>query len=99
MEMTQVQEIVNAATKEAVGSEVIAGKDFNQIVDIGKNVIDSKNVDNYVKSLIDHIGKVVFVNRYVVCGHLLRWQMPFHYLYFLHGWNSCSNKNMDFGEL
>ena len=63
MEMTQVQEIVNAATKEAVGSEVIAGKDFNQIVDIGKNVIDSKNVDNYVKSLIDHIGKVVFVNR------------------------------------
>ena len=25
---------------------------------------------------------MVFVNRYVVCGHLLRWQMPFHYLFF-----------------
>lgn len=63
MEMTQVQTIVNVATAEAVGEAEVAGKDFNQVVDVGKSVLDSKNVDNYVKSLIDHIGKVVFVDR------------------------------------
>ena len=63
MEMTQVEAIVNEATQEAVGAESVSGRDFNQIVDIGKAVLDSSNIDNYVKTLIDHIGKVVFVNR------------------------------------
>lgn len=63
MEMTQVEQIVNEATQEAVGAETVAGKDFNQLVDIGKSVLDTSNIDNYVKTLIDHIGKVVFVNR------------------------------------
>lgn len=63
MEMTQVEQIVNEATREAVGAETVAGKDFNQLVDIGKSVLDTSNIDNYVKTLIDHIGKVVFVNR------------------------------------
>ena len=63
MEMTQVQEIVNEATSEAVGEDVVSGKDFNQIVDVGKDVLDTSNIDNYVRTLIDHIGKVVFVNR------------------------------------
>lgn len=63
MEMTQVQQIVNEATQEAVGAETVSGKDFNQLIDIGKSVLDTSNIDNYVKTLIDHIGKVVFVNR------------------------------------
>ena len=63
MEMTQVQEIVNEATAEAIGAEAIEGKNFNEIVDIGKSVLDTKNIDNYVRSLIDRVGKVKFVNR------------------------------------
>lgn len=63
MEMTQVQQIVNDATAEAIGEDAVSGKDFNDIVDIGKSVLDTSNIDNYVKTLIDHIGKVVFVNR------------------------------------
>jgi len=63
MEMTQIEQIVNEATQEAIGAEAVAGKDFNQLVDIGKEILDTKNVDNYVRNLIDHIGKVVFVNR------------------------------------
>lgn len=61
--MTQVQQIVNDATAEAIGTAEIDGKDFNQIVDVGKSILDTSNIDNYVKTLIDHIGKVVFVNR------------------------------------
>ena len=63
MEMTQIEQIVNEATQEAIGAEAVAGKDFNELVDVGREILDTRNVDNYVRTLIDHIGKVVFVNR------------------------------------
>lgn len=63
MEMTQVAEIVNETTAQVTGTEPIAEIDLNKIVDAGAEVIDSDKVDHYVQSLIDRIGKVVFVNR------------------------------------
>ena len=64
MEVTQIAEIVNQATAEVTGTEAISGQDLNQVVETGAEVLDNdKLIDNYVKSLIDHIGKVVFVNR------------------------------------
>lgn len=64
MKVEQVYEIVNAATSEFLGAEAMTGVDNTKIVDMGKTIIESgKDVDNYVRKLIDHVGKVVFVNR------------------------------------
>jgi len=64
MEVTQIKDIVNQTTAEITGTEAIADVDLNQVVENGAEVLDSdKLIDNYVRTLIDHIGKVVFVNR------------------------------------
>ena len=64
MLVTQIAEIVNQTTAEITGQEAISDIDLNQVVEAGAEVLDNdKLVDNYVKNLIDHIGKVVFVNR------------------------------------
>lgn len=64
MEVTQIKDIVNQTTAEVTGTEAISDIDLNQVVENGAEVLDNdKLIDNYVKTLIDHIGKVVFVNR------------------------------------
>ena len=63
MKVTQLYELVNLATKEMLGEETVLNEDLSNVVDIGKEIIDSDNVDNYVKKLVNHIGKVVFKDR------------------------------------
>ena len=64
MEVTQIAEIVNQTTAEVTGTQAASDIDLNKVVEIGAEVIDNdKAIDNYVRTLIDHIGKVVFVNR------------------------------------
>ena len=63
MKVTQLHELVNIATKETLGTETVVNEDLSNVVDIGKEIINTDNVDNYVKKLVNHIGKVVFVNR------------------------------------
>ena len=64
MKVTQLYQLVNAVTKEALGETVIVNEDLSNVVDLGKAVMDQANgLDNYVRKLVDHIGKVVFVNR------------------------------------
>lgn len=63
MEMTQIAQIVNETTAQVTGTEPVADVDLNSIVDAGAEVLDSDRIDHYVQSLIDRIGKVVFVNR------------------------------------
>ena len=63
MKIEQVYSLVNASTKEILGETDIVAQDLSNIVDIGTSIINSNNVDNYVKSLVDHIGKVIFVAR------------------------------------
>lgn len=63
MKVTQLHEIVNAVTSEILGETGVIQEDLSNIVSIGKEIINSDNVDNYVKKLVNHIGKVVFVNR------------------------------------
>lgn len=64
MKVEQIADIVNQTTAEILGEEPLAEVDLNKVVDMGAEVLDNdKLLDNYVKSLIDHIGKVVFVNR------------------------------------
>ena len=63
MKVTQIYEIMNNVTNEVLGKTDIINEDLSNIVDIGTEIFNSDNVDNYVKSLVNHIGKVVFVNR------------------------------------
>lgn len=63
MKVEQVAEIVNELTNEILGKKAIENNDLSKVVDIGKEIFDNTSVDHYVEKLIDHIGKVVFVNR------------------------------------
>lgn len=64
MEIKQVYEIVNDATKETIGDSILLSEDLSNIVDVGNAVFNTDNgFDAYVRSLINHIGKVQFVNR------------------------------------
>lgn len=64
MKVEQIYEIVNDTTKEVLGeTDLVATADNGKIVDIGETVIGSQNMDNYVRNLVDRIGKVVFVDR------------------------------------
>ena len=63
MKVEQVYEIVNGLTQQYLGSEAVVQTDLSNIVDIGSATIGLENLDRYVNSLIDQIGKVMFVNR------------------------------------
>ena len=63
MEIRQVYEIVNTATQEAIGESTIVNEDLSNIVDVGTAIFNASAFDAYVKSLVNHIGKVIFVNR------------------------------------
>lgn len=63
MKVTQLKDIVNSVTSEILGKENVVNEDLSNLVDVGNEIIDTENVDNYVKKLIDRIGKVIFVNR------------------------------------
>lgn len=63
MEVKQIYDIMNTVTDEVLGTENLVKEDLSNIVDIGNEIFNASAVDNYVKSLVNHIGKVVFVNR------------------------------------
>lgn len=63
MKVEQIYEVVNEVTKEVLGQEGLVQEDLGNIVDVGVQLTDQHNIDNYVRSLPDHIGKVVLVNR------------------------------------
>lgn len=63
MKITQIHEIMNTTVQEVLGTEAIVNEDLSNIVDIGNEIISTENVDNYVKKLVNHIGKVVFSDR------------------------------------
>ncbi len=63
MQVKQIYELVNDVTGEVLGKTDLLAEDLSNVVDLGNEIFDAGAVDNYVRSLIDHIGKVVFVNR------------------------------------
>lgn len=63
MEVKQIYELMNNVTNEVLGKSDLISEDLSNVVDVGEEVFNSNNVDNYVHSLVDHIGKVIFVNR------------------------------------
>lgn len=63
MDVKQIYNIVNGIYQELVGGTTVVEEDLTNVVDIGNEIFDNTSVDNYVKSLMNRIGKVVFVNR------------------------------------
>lgn len=63
MEVTQVYSLLNTVTNEILGESVIVSEDLSNVVDIGEEIFNANAVDRYVRSLVNHIGRVIFVNR------------------------------------
>ena len=63
MNVKQIYQIINSVSGEVLGKTDIVAEDLTGIVDLGTEVFNQNAVDNYVKSLVNHIGKVIFVNR------------------------------------
>ena len=59
MKVEQIYALANDITKEVLGKTNVVAEDLSNVVDMGQEIINTNNLDNYVKSLIDHIGKVV----------------------------------------
>ena len=63
MQVNQIYEIVNDTVKETLGATAVLNEDLSNVVDIGDAVFDANAFDKYVRSLVNHIGRVIFVNR------------------------------------
>lgn len=63
MEVKQIYTLMNSVSNEVLGNSAIVKEDLTGVVDLGTAVFNQNAVDAYVKSLVNHIGKVIFVNR------------------------------------
>ena len=63
MEVKQIYSLVNDVTGEILGKTDILKEDLSNVVDMGKELFSATEVDNYVKALVNRVGKTVFVNR------------------------------------
>ena len=63
MDVRQVYELANAATTETLGTADLLQEDLSNLVDVGDQIFNARSFDKFVGSLVDHIGKMIFVNR------------------------------------
>lgn len=64
MDVKQIYEYVNGATERALGkTDLVVAEDLSNIVEVGEALYNANAVDNYVKALVDRIGRTVFVDR------------------------------------
>ena len=63
MDVTQVATLVNSVNNEIIGGSALLEENLSNVVDVGKAVFDATSYDKYVAALVDHIGKVIFVDR------------------------------------
>ena len=63
MDIKQIATLMNGVTSELLGESAVVNEDLSNVVDIGKAIFDNVSYDKYVKTLVDHIGRVIFVDR------------------------------------
>lgn len=63
MKVTQIKDLVNSSLKEVNGTSEVLKEDLSNVVDIGKDLINNDDIDNFVKKLVDRVGKTVFNDR------------------------------------
>lgn len=64
MQVNQIYEITNTIAKEILGETAVVKEDLSNVVELGQQFENLPNgLDNYVRALNDHIGRMVFVDR------------------------------------
>lgn len=63
MKVTQIKDLVNSSLKEINGTSEVLKEDLSNVVDIGKDLANNDDIDNFVKKLVDRVGKTVFNDR------------------------------------
>ena len=63
MDIKQVATLMNGITTEILGEGAVVNEDLSNVVDMGKAIFDNVSYDKYVKTLVDHIGLMQFVDR------------------------------------
>lgn len=63
MKVEQIYSLVNDITEELLGKSDLLQEDLSNVVDVGTELFDNVSVDNYVKTLVNKVGKTIFVNR------------------------------------
>lgn len=63
MKVEQIYQLMNTVTGEALGESAVLQEDLSNIVEVGDTIQNVMGLDNYVRKLVDHIGRVIFVDR------------------------------------
>lgn len=63
MDVKQIYVLANTITAEVLGEQDLVAEDLSNISDIGTRIENAQQLDNYAKALVNHIGKMVFVDR------------------------------------
>lgn len=63
MKVEQIAPILKTITTEILGDSVVVNEDLSNIVDIGTEVFNQRQVENYTRVANDVIGKMVFDDR------------------------------------
>ena len=63
MEVKQIATIVNNATKQFDGAVALLSEDLSNVVEVGQSLENAGGLDNYVRTLPDMVGRMVFVDR------------------------------------
>ena len=63
MQMNQIATFTNRVLEEVLGEAALVNENLTNIVDVGTEIFNANAFDAYVKTLVNHIGKVIFVDR------------------------------------
>ena len=64
MEVIQIHTLLNSVIEEITGEQsTLLNEDLSNVVDVGRSVFNATSYDKFTKSLVDHIGRVIFVDR------------------------------------
>lgn len=101
MKVKQIASILNTVFAEALGDEAFA-EDLGNIVSAGQTITSATtfgdNFDNYCRSIIDKVGKTVFVDRTYTAQDLGLWRESFEFGCILEKLRVAVGENEDNGE-
>ena len=63
MKVTQIYAIMNTIAGELLGETAVVQEDLSNVVSLGDTFQNVAGLDNYVRALNDHVGRMVFVDR------------------------------------
>ena len=63
MEVNQIYTLVNTALTESTGTAAVLNEDLSNLVGAGNAVFDNGSFDAFSGNLVDHVGRMVFVDR------------------------------------